>query len=60
VRTSADATAFVRGLFAEHGERLRDLEVRRASLEDTYLSLVHAEESGESRSTVGLFEGAGR
>ncbi|HEY7722123.1 MAG TPA: ABC transporter ATP-binding protein [Pedococcus sp.] len=60
VRTSADATAFVRGLFAEHGERLRDLEVRRASLEDTYLSLVHAEESGEPRSTVGLFEGAGR
>jgi ABC-2 type transport system ATP-binding protein len=50
----------VRGLFAEHGERIRDLEVRRASLEDTYLSLVHAEESGESRPTAGLFEGAGR
>jgi ABC-2 type transport system ATP-binding protein len=60
VRTSPDATAFVRGLFAEHGERIRDLEVRRASLEDTYLSLVHAEESGESRPTAGLFEGAGR
>jgi ABC-2 type transport system ATP-binding protein len=60
MRTSADATAFVRGLFAEHGERIRDLEVRRASLEDTYLSLVHAEESGESRAPAGLFEGAGR
>ena len=40
-RTStADSTAFVRQLFATYGEAVRELEVRRASLEDTYLTLV--------------------
>jgi ABC-2 type transport system ATP-binding protein len=40
-RTSTtDSTAFVRGLFATYGDAVRELEVRRASLEDTYLTLV--------------------
>lgn len=60
IQAAADATAFVRGLFAEHGDRLEDLEVRRASLEDTYLALVQQHESGNSELAVRLFEGAAR
>jgi ABC-2 type transport system ATP-binding protein len=33
-------------LYREHGDDLRDLEVRRASLEDTYLSLLRRTEEG--------------
>ncbi len=40
VHATDDATAFVRGLLAQHGDGVRDLEVRRASLEDTYAALV--------------------
>jgi ABC-2 type transport system ATP-binding protein len=39
-----DATAFVRRLLAEDGD-VTDLEVRRASLEDSYLALVQEYES---------------
>ena len=35
-----EATAFTRKLFAQHGEAVADLEVRRANLEDTYMALV--------------------
>ena len=52
VHTTADATAFVRELFAQHGERSRDLEVRRASLEDTYMAMVQQHESGSPRHAV--------
>jgi ABC-2 type transport system ATP-binding protein len=31
-------------LYRRHGDELRELEVRRSSLEDTYLALVHAAE----------------
>lgn len=47
VHSTKDATTFVRKLFAEHGEDVHELEVRRASLEDTYMKLVHGVESGE-------------
>ena len=40
--TTADSTQFVRGLFTTYGDSLRELEVRRASLEETYLALVRA------------------
>jgi len=46
VHATADATAYVRGLFAQHGDALGDLEVRRANLEDTYVEMVHRYESG--------------
>lgn len=46
VHASDDATDFVRELFAQHGEKIGDLEVRRPSLEDTYLAMVHRYESG--------------
>ena len=46
VHSSSDATAFVRDLFAQHGEAIEDIEVRRASLEDTYMTMVQQHESG--------------
>lgn len=40
VKSTAESTAFVRGLLREHGDAVGELEVRRASLQDTYLALV--------------------
>lgn len=43
-RQSTNAsTALVFDLFKRYGQTVADLEVRRASLEDTYLSLLHEE-----------------
>jgi ABC-2 type transport system ATP-binding protein len=47
VHSAADATAFVRELFRQYGDEIADLEVRRASLEDTYMTLVHQQETGQ-------------
>jgi ABC-2 type transport system ATP-binding protein len=44
VRQTDRAAALVHDLYREHGESLRDLEVRRSSLEDTYLTLVRQAE----------------
>lgn len=44
-RDVADATDFVRELFGRESEAIRDLEVRRASLETTYLALMHDAEA---------------
>jgi ABC-2 type transport system ATP-binding protein len=41
---TADSTPFVFELFRRHGTTIENLEVRRASLEDTYLSLVRRAE----------------
>jgi ABC-2 type transport system ATP-binding protein len=46
VHSAADATGFVRQLFAQHGEEIADLEVQRTTLEDTYMALVQRYESG--------------
>lgn len=46
VHATADPTPFVRRLFEEHGDAVDDLEVRRASLEDTYIAMVQRYESG--------------
>jgi ABC-2 type transport system ATP-binding protein len=46
VHSTDDATLFVRQLFAEHGDTVGDLEVRRATLEDTYMAIVHQQETG--------------
>ena len=54
-RSVGDPTGFVRGLFAEHGERLADLEVRRATLEDAYLALVQQHEAGQAVEASSLF-----
>ncbi|GAA1570480.1 ABC transporter ATP-binding protein [Actinomadura kijaniata] len=43
--STRESTAFVRELFGEHGAAVADLEVRRASLEDTYMALVREQEA---------------
>ncbi len=50
-----DATAFVRKLFDEYGDEVGDLEVRRASLEDAYISLVQQHEAGHADAAAQLF-----
>ena len=47
VQSTPDATRFARDLFAEHGEEVEDLEIRRANLEDAYLTLVQQHETGQ-------------
>ncbi len=49
VHATDDATAFVRELFRQYGESVEDLQVRRASLEDTYMALVRRAEQGVPR-----------
>ena len=56
VHSTADATEFVRQLFKEHDEKVADLEVRRASLEDTYMAMVRQFESGRQDEAVREFE----
>lgn len=56
VHATGDATRFVRELFAQHGERVADLGVRRASLEDTYLAMVHRHETGQAGGREPAFE----
>ncbi len=45
VHSTPDATGFVRDLLNQHAD-VADLEVRRATLEDTYLAMVQQAESG--------------
>ena len=52
VHAAADATAFVRELFRQYGDEVADLEVRRASLEDTYMTLVRDAEAGREIRTL--------
>jgi len=47
VHATADATRFTRELFAQYGDEIADLEVRRSDLEDTYMTLLRRYESGE-------------
>ena len=59
VHATEDATRFVRELFAQHGEAIADLEVRRATLEDTYIAMVQQFESGQgTAAAVQAFEEA--
>lgn len=43
-QATTDVVGFVRGLLAQHDD-IDDLEVRRASLEDTYLTMVQEQET---------------
>lgn len=56
IHSDADSTRFVRELFEQHGEDISDLEVRPASLEDAYVSLVQQFESGRADEAVRKFE----
>ncbi|WP_278261089.1 ABC transporter ATP-binding protein [Nocardia sp. AG03] len=60
VHTTAESTKFVHELFKQHGEAIGDLEVRRASLEDTYMTLVRRAESGEDSAPVHTLAEVGR
>jgi ABC-2 type transport system ATP-binding protein len=46
VHSTSHSTRFVRELFLQYGEAIDDLEVRRASLEDTYMQMVDDAERG--------------
>jgi ABC-2 type transport system ATP-binding protein len=56
VHATPDATNFVRELFEQHGAEVTDLEVRRATLEDTYITLVQKFEGGQSTEGLTAFE----
>jgi ABC-2 type transport system ATP-binding protein len=43
--STPDSTSFARELFTRYGDAIGELEIRRASLEDTYLALVRKAES---------------
>ncbi|WET81184.1 ABC transporter ATP-binding protein [Amycolatopsis sp. QT-25] len=45
VHSTTESTKYVHELFKQHGDAIADLEVRRASLEDTYMTLVRRAES---------------
>lgn len=60
VHSTADATAFVRKLLAEHDDGISDLEVRMPTLETTYLGMVHKFESGETEDALRHFQEANR
>jgi ABC-2 type transport system ATP-binding protein len=58
VHATDDATEFVRELFAQY-DAIADLEVRRTSLEDTYMELVRRHETGQTDGlTITPLEGA--
>ena len=59
VHATPDATAFVRELLAQHDD-IGDLEVRRATLEDTYIAMVQQFESGAGEDVASTLEEAAR
>lgn len=52
VHSTLESPKFVHDLYAQFGESISDLEVRRATLEDTYMRLVHDHESGTAVANV--------
>ena len=52
VHTTTESTKYVHELFKQHGELIEDLEVQRASLEDTYMALVRRFESDAAAEPV--------
>jgi ABC-2 type transport system ATP-binding protein len=60
VHSTPDATPFVRALFAQYGDRIADLDVRRATLEDVYLAMVGRHEAGRAHEAVTEFQDVGR
>ncbi|WP_052359891.1 ABC transporter ATP-binding protein [Actinoplanes friuliensis] len=55
VHSAADATRFVRELFLQYGDTVADLEVRRAGLEDTYMTMVRDVEAGRGSAAAAAF-----
>jgi ABC-2 type transport system ATP-binding protein len=59
VHATPEPTAFVRELLGQY-EDVSDLEVRRATLEDTYITMVQQYESGDVAPGATAFEEVGR
>jgi ABC-2 type transport system ATP-binding protein len=59
VHATPEPTAFVRELLGQYDD-VSDLEVRRATLEDTYITMVQQYESGEVAPGATAFEEVGR
>jgi ABC-2 type transport system ATP-binding protein len=55
VHPAEDPVGFVRELFRQYGGSVEDLEINRASLEDTYMALVRQSESGHGQGTERRF-----
>jgi ABC-2 type transport system ATP-binding protein len=55
VHSTPDATGYVRSLLAQHDD-VTDLEVRRATLEDTYIAMVQQHETGHADQAAIAFE----
>lgn len=49
VHAEKDATNFVRRLLTDHPKGISQLEVRRASLEDTYMMIVQRKENQDEK-----------
>ncbi|CCF66116.1 ABC transporter ATP-binding protein [Nocardia cyriacigeorgica] len=56
VHTTTESTKFVYELFQQFGEDIGELEVRRASLEETYMSLVRHYENGTTGAEIHAIE----
>lgn len=55
VHSTPDATGFVRSLLTQHDD-IAGLEVRRATLEDTYIAMVQQHETGHPDQAASAFE----
>lgn len=53
IQSTSQATAFTRRLLAQYPDGISDLEIRRASLEDTYMTIVQKYEKQQSQSERG-------
>ncbi|WP_280232413.1 ABC transporter ATP-binding protein [Nocardia cyriacigeorgica] len=56
VHTTAESTKFVHELFQQFGADIGELEVRRGSLEETYMALVRHYESGAEQAEIHAIE----
>lgn len=59
-QSTAESTKFAFELFKQYGEAITELEIRRSSLEDTYLSLVQQAESGRQHTPAHTVEEVAR
>jgi ABC-2 type transport system ATP-binding protein len=57
VHSSSNATNYVRKLLAQNTKGISDLEVRRASLEDTYMKIVLEHESEHKKAMTAMRKG---
>ena len=58
--TTDDAVSFVRRLLADDGPTISDLEVRRPSLEETYMAMVQHHEAGRVADAVAVADFGGQ